>query len=104
MLFFWSKVDLIPFCGQMVEQALQALTLHIMWKTRGLTAAEDPSPDEAKHQQNLVEQRESLLEKLVEYAIGGRSNAVEGVKRSVCIVHSKDCPSFNGIVRHLRIC
>ncbi|KAF8634382.1 hypothetical protein AX15_000952 [Amanita polypyramis BW_CC] len=66
----------------MVEQALQTLTLHIMWKARGLTAAEEPSADEAKYRQRLVEQRESLLEKLIEYAIGGRSNAVEVVKRS----------------------
>ena len=67
----------------MVEQALQALTLHIMWNATGLTATEDPSPEEAKSRMKLVEQREGLLEKLVEYAIGGRSNAVENVKRSV---------------------
>ncbi|KAF8717150.1 hypothetical protein AX14_012211 [Amanita brunnescens Koide BX004] len=66
----------------MVEQALQALTLHIMWKARGLTGTEDPSQDDVRYRQKLVEQRESLLEKLIEYAIGGRSNAVEGVKRS----------------------
>ncbi|KIL63611.1 hypothetical protein M378DRAFT_107004 [Amanita muscaria Koide BX008] len=66
----------------MVEQALQALTLHIMWKARGLTATEDPSPEESKYRVKLLDQRESLLEKLVEYAIGGRSNAVENVKRT----------------------
>ena len=71
----------------MVEQALQALSLQIMWKARGLTAAEDPSQDQVRYRQKLVEQRENLLEKLIEYAIGGRSNAVEGVKRSVGIAH-----------------
>ncbi|KAK2460025.1 hypothetical protein APHAL10511_007948 [Amanita phalloides] len=66
----------------MVEQTLQAWTLHIMWKARGLTASEDPSQEEAKYREQLVDQREGLLEKLVEYAIGGRSNTVEAVKRS----------------------
>jgi cohesin complex subunit SA-1/2 len=78
----------------MVEQALQALTLHIMWKARGLTATEDPSQDGVRYRQKLVEQRESLLEKLIEYAIGGRSNAVEGVKRSVGFPHYGDNTFF----------
>ncbi|PFH50849.1 hypothetical protein AMATHDRAFT_3582 [Amanita thiersii Skay4041] len=66
----------------MVEQALQILALHIMWKTKGLTADEAPPLEQVKLREKLEEQRGALLEKLSEYAIGGRSNTVEGVKRS----------------------
>ncbi|KAF8624731.1 hypothetical protein AX17_007062 [Amanita inopinata Kibby_2008] len=66
----------------MVEYALQILTLHIMWKARGLTSTENPSPEEVKYREKLVEQRDGLLEKLTEYAIGSNSNTIESVKRS----------------------
>lgn len=67
----------------MIEQALNVLNLHIIWKARGLTSAEDPSADEAKHRESLKEQRDTLLEKLVEYAVGTQSNTGESVKRVV---------------------
>jgi len=57
--------------------------LHVLWKTKGLPAEDDPTPDEIQYKELLTEQRESLLEKLVEYAIGTQSNTVEGVKRAV---------------------
>ncbi len=57
--------------------------LHVLWKTKGLPAEDDPTPDEIQYKELLKEQRESLLEKLVEYAIGTQSNTVEGVKRAV---------------------
>ena len=68
---------------QMVDRALQLLTLHIMWKARSLPAAAELSPDEIQFRDKLKEERESLLEKLVEFAVGTQSNTVEGVRRAV---------------------
>lgn len=60
------------------------LTLHIIWKARGLTAADaELSPEEQRFKQKLREQRESLLEKLLEFAVGTQSNTAEGVRRAV---------------------
>lgn len=67
----------------MIEQALNVLNLHIIWKARGLTSAPDPSTDEIQYRDSLKDQRESLMEKLVEYAVGTQSNTAEGVKRTV---------------------
>lgn len=67
----------------MIERALHFLTLHIFWKAKGLTADNDPTPEEIRYKEVLEEQREALLEKLVEYAVGTQSNTVEGVKRAV---------------------
>ena len=67
----------------MIDHALQVLYLHILWKARGLTASADPSPDEVAFRDKLQEQRDSLVEKLIEYAIGTQSNTAEGVRRSV---------------------
>jgi cohesin complex subunit SA-1/2 len=67
----------------MIEQALNVLNLHIIWKARELTSATDPSADEIQYRDSLREQRESLMEKLVEYAVGTHSNTAEGVKRTV---------------------
>ena len=68
---------------KMIEQALHVLMLHILWKTKGLTAEADPTPDEIQYKEVLQEQREALLEKLIEYAVGTQSNTVDGVKRAV---------------------
>jgi len=70
----------------MIEQALNVLNLHIIWKARGLTSAVDPSADEIQYGESLREQRESLMEKLVEYAVGTQSNTAEGVKRTVSLL------------------
>jgi cohesin complex subunit SA-1/2 len=58
----------------MIEQALHVLMLHVLWKTKGLTVEADPTPDEIRYKEVLQEQREVLLEKLVEYAVGTQSN------------------------------
>lgn len=42
----------------------------------------DPAQEEIRYRDSLVAQRESLLEKLVEYAVGTQSNTVVGVKRA----------------------
>lgn len=67
----------------MIEQALHVLMLHILWKTKGLIADSEPMPEDIRYKEVLQEQREALLEKLVEYAVGTQSNTVEGVKRAV---------------------
>lgn len=70
----------------MVDRALQVLTLHIIWKARNLTAtAGEFSPEEQRSREKLLEQREVLLEKLLEFAIGTQSNTAEGVRRAVSI-------------------
>lgn len=71
----------------MIEQGLQVLGLHIMWKTRNLPDAKDATPDDEKYIETLREQRDSLLEKLVEYTVGTQSNTAEAVKRAVRLVH-----------------
>ncbi|KAI0772878.1 hypothetical protein BD413DRAFT_622407 [Trametes elegans] len=81
----------------MVDRALQLLTLHIMWKARGLPAGTELSPDEIQFRDNLKEERNSLLEKLVEFAVGTQSNTVEGVRRAafqnLLTLHILFCPS-----------
>ena len=67
----------------MIEQALTVLNLHIIWKARGLSTDAEPSADEIKHHESLRDQRDVLLEKLIEYAVGAQSNTAEGVKRMV---------------------
>ncbi|KAK0205357.1 hypothetical protein DFS33DRAFT_761234 [Desarmillaria ectypa] len=66
----------------MIEQVLHLLTLHVIWKGKALTTDPSPSAEEVRHRENLVLQREVLLEKLMEYAIGTQSNTVEGVQRT----------------------
>ncbi|KAI0672301.1 hypothetical protein C8Q78DRAFT_1026321 [Trametes maxima] len=81
----------------MVDRALQVLTLHVMWKARGLPAGAELSPDEMQFRDKLGEERGSLLEKLVEFAVGTQSNTVEGVRRAafqnLLTLHILFCPS-----------
>jgi cohesin complex subunit SA-1/2 len=71
--------------SQMIEQGLHLLGLHIIWKARNLPDAKDTSPDSQSFRATLREQRDSLLEKLVEYVVGQQSNTAEGVKRTVSV-------------------
>lgn len=67
----------------MIDRALHVLTLQIVWKARGLIGGIEPSTDAERLQESLREQRDILLEKLTEYAVGTQSNTIEGVKRAV---------------------
>lgn len=69
----------------MVEQTLHLLTLHIIWKAKGLSVEAAPSADDTRHQDALKAQREALIEKLIEYAVGTQSNTLDGVKRAVSV-------------------
>ncbi|KAF8062324.1 hypothetical protein FPV67DRAFT_1508040 [Lyophyllum atratum] len=66
----------------MIEQALHVLTLHIIWKGKYLTNDPEPTPEDVRFKESLVTQREALLEKLVEYAVGTQSNTADNVKRA----------------------
>ncbi|KAI6104669.1 hypothetical protein EV401DRAFT_1893265 [Pisolithus croceorrhizus] len=52
-------------------------------KARSLLEARNAAVDSDKFRKTLREQRDSLLERLVEYAIGTQSSTAEGVKRAV---------------------
>ena len=79
---------------QMVDRAMHVLTLHIMWKARGLHAHDvDLSPEDSRFLEKLREQRETLLEKLLEFAVGSQSNTAEGVRRAVSRVPLMQYPS-----------
>jgi cohesin complex subunit SA-1/2 len=67
----------------MVEQALNVLTLHVYWKAKGLLVNKDADEEDNPYREKLVNQRESLLEKLQDYAIGTQSNTGDGVQRAV---------------------
>ncbi|KDQ56870.1 hypothetical protein JAAARDRAFT_36349 [Jaapia argillacea MUCL 33604] len=81
----------------MVDQAMRVLTTHIYWKTKNLTTADNPSPEEEAFREGLREQRDALVEKLLESAIGTQSNTMEGVKRTafqnLINIHILFCPS-----------
>ncbi|OBZ76095.1 Cohesin subunit psc3 [Grifola frondosa] len=81
----------------MIDRALHVLTLHIMWKARGLPADVQLSPEEARFLDKLREERDSLLEKLTEFAVGTQSNTVEGVRRAafqnLMTLHILFCPA-----------
>lgn len=64
----------------MIEQAQQILSIHILWK--GLHFVNGSEQSEASSDA-FLSQRDVLLEKFTEYAIGTQSNAVVGVRRVV---------------------
>ncbi|KAG6370282.1 hypothetical protein JVT61DRAFT_12233 [Boletus reticuloceps] len=69
----------------MVEQpeGLHLLGLHIIWKACTLPNVKDTSPDSDKFRQGLREQRDPLLERLVDYVVRQQSNTAEVVKLTV---------------------
>ncbi|KAJ7595027.1 hypothetical protein C8J56DRAFT_1013025 [Mycena floridula] len=66
----------------MIAHAMTFLKTHILWKAWGLTLSSSPSAEETRYRDALLLQRESLLDQLVEFAIGTQSNTVDGVKRA----------------------
>jgi len=77
----------------MVEQALHVLVLHVIWKTKDVPRTrprKELTPDEEKVRGVVKQQRDSLLEKLVEFAIGTQSNTTQGVKHAVTSFFSKN--------------
>lgn len=68
---------------QMVSETLSILTMHVIWKAKTLPPSADRSPEEEKLAESLLEQRASVVEKLIEYAVGTNSNTIEGVRRAV---------------------
>ncbi|KAF8270027.1 hypothetical protein EI94DRAFT_1723662 [Lactarius quietus] len=66
----------------MIDQALNVLTLHVIWKARRLPTEIQSSPDDTPLRESFLEQRETLLKRLVEYAVGSQSNTIDGVRRA----------------------
>jgi hypothetical protein len=66
----------------MIDQALNLLTLHIIWKARRLSTEVQPSTDDGRLGESFREQRDALLKRLVEYAVGSQSNPTDGVRRA----------------------
>ncbi|EIN14604.1 hypothetical protein PUNSTDRAFT_140847 [Punctularia strigosozonata HHB-11173 SS5] len=66
----------------MVSSALEVLSFHVMWKSRRLTTADEPTPEDVTFKEALETQRNMLVEKLLEYAVGTQSNTAELVKRT----------------------
>lgn len=71
--------------AQLYEKSIQALTMHITWRVRNLSADDGKGPEFESACNNLAEQRDSLLEKLTEFVGGAQSNVSDGVKRVVRI-------------------
>jgi len=69
----------------MIDQALNVLTLHVIWKARRLPNEIQPSPDDTRLAESFLEQREILLKRLVEYAVGSQSNTTDGIRRAASI-------------------
>ncbi|KIY49777.1 hypothetical protein FISHEDRAFT_40501 [Fistulina hepatica ATCC 64428] len=66
----------------MVEQAMRVLCLHILWKAQGLPAGSDLSAGEVRYRDALSRQRDTLVERFIDFSLGARSNALESVKRA----------------------
>ena len=66
----------------MVDRALHLLSLHVIWKARNLVQNASATGED-QLQESLREERDILLEKLVEYAIGTHSNTLLGIRRAV---------------------
>ena len=70
---------------QLIDRALQMLMLHIVWKMRNLKNGSIPAANESQFIDVLKEQRDTLAEKLTEFAVGAQSNVLDTIKRSVSI-------------------
>jgi cohesin complex subunit SA-1/2 len=74
----------------MVSETLSVLTVHVIWKAKALPPSSDRSPEEERLAESLLEQRASVVEKLIEYAVGTNSNTIEGVRRAVGAAFDSD--------------
>ncbi len=66
----------------MVDRALQLLSVHVIWKSHNMIQ-NSGSIEDSDLQENLREERDMLLEKLTEYALGNHSNTLLNVRRTV---------------------
>ncbi|KAK7019893.1 SCD domain-containing protein [Favolaschia claudopus] len=78
----------------MISQSLQLLTVHVFWKATRLRIVDpedenEEAPEQAEILDKVKEQRDSLLEKLVEFAVGTQSNTAEAVTRTafMCLMN-----------------
>ncbi|EJD51835.1 hypothetical protein AURDEDRAFT_82703 [Auricularia subglabra TFB-10046 SS5] len=66
---------------ELVERCVNVLSHHVIWKARRLRDRA-PSPDDDAAREMLLQQRDALLEKLTEFAVGSRSKPCEKVARA----------------------
>ncbi|KIJ37056.1 hypothetical protein M422DRAFT_61048 [Sphaerobolus stellatus SS14] len=66
----------------MIEEILRLLTLHLAWKARRLSTDPSPSEEAIKYSETLEEQRNTVLEKITEFAVGSDSKPAECVRRA----------------------
>lgn len=78
---FFSLLSCIAY--QLVDQCLQLLTLHIVWKGRRLLASSTAVSPGSVFFDLLQEQRKTLLEKLTQLTTGSLCKPCEVVARSV---------------------
>ncbi|KAF7329868.1 SCD domain-containing protein [Mycena kentingensis (nom. inval.)] len=72
----------------MVGSAIEILEAHLMWKMRHLSLEkdlEDLTPDELRFRERTQEQRDALVDKISEYAVGTQSNTAPLVSRKAFI-------------------
>jgi cohesin complex subunit SA-1/2 len=88
----------------MIEECLRLLTLHLAWKSTRLSTDEGLSEEVVKYRELLEEQRNSVLEKVTEFAVGSDSKPCEGVKRAVSnMSQHRFIRLLNSIIRHFTI-
>ncbi|KAF8607344.1 hypothetical protein BDV93DRAFT_488383 [Ceratobasidium sp. AG-I] len=66
----------------MMNESLQLLVLYIAWKARLLQSSPPAEADKEATYEELRVARDTLAERLTEFAVGTQSNTAEGVKRS----------------------
>ncbi|KAJ7057080.1 hypothetical protein C8F01DRAFT_992238, partial [Mycena amicta] len=76
----------------MITQAMEIMSKHLLWKVRHLAKekqGEELSPEDRRFREKLQEQRDLLLEKLEEYAVGTQSNTAVLVSRTAftCLIN-----------------
>ncbi|KAG8818564.1 hypothetical protein FRC17_010784 [Serendipita sp. 399] len=66
----------------LIEQAISILFSYILWKSHAVTAADTSSAEGHALQQALNQQRDPILENLIDYIIGEDSQVTQSVKRA----------------------
>lgn len=66
---------------------VDVLVMHLIWKFGNMSAQTAVADEEAKEKMKL--QRDSLLERLVDYTSGGQTNVLEGVKKTVRFIYDE---------------
>lgn len=69
---------------KMMVDAMDVLVMHLIWKFSNMSTQATPADEEAK--EKMRSQRDSLLDRLVDFVSGGQTNVLEGVKKAVSFI------------------